>query len=347
MSAKPTAPERISQRRGLPPPGRTAGPNPAARGLSRTRRAFTLIELLVVMGILGVLIALGASGIFSYLDAQKQTNTETTIRAIYQVLQQHWNYVVGEARKETPSAAVMTLANNDPRRAQVIWVKLRLMEAFPMSFLEISSSPLYTAGFIPASMQKNIGTYQKNLLQHLKGGAGPVARPSESIACLLMALKMKRGGVAPLNADSLGPSVSDTDGDGMPEIVDGWGTPLAFYRFPTGNTELNTVPSSYVPNPSVKFQDPLDSDGTLVSPQWYASVNKTAFEKVCHKINPVSGLAASPSEAYLVPVIASAGHDASFGYNPDMSVASPVPVNQVYVNDNICSHRLRLGARGD
>jgi prepilin-type N-terminal cleavage/methylation domain-containing protein len=328
--------------------------------VGRQRPAFTLIELLVVITIISILAALTIAGAMQYFETQRQTNTETNIRAVYQILQQHWGKVVDDARKETPSPAVLGLAGNDSARAQVIWVKFRLMEAFPETFTEILSTdpmgtkksrlyyqPSAASPYIPPGQQK----YMPNYLQALKkanvtGSTPP--RPSEPSACLLLALGVNRSGSPTLKPDTLGPSISIAATDNaksaneLPYITDGWGTPLGFYRFPTGNTELTANAN---PSPNARFFDPLDPDGTLVAPTWYSSFNKTVFESICHKL-------ASPKGAYLVPVIASAGKDGQLGMQPRPTPLQPDPMMPLndsnhYDYDNIYSYRLRLGARGD
>jgi prepilin-type N-terminal cleavage/methylation domain-containing protein len=321
------------------------------------RPAFTLIELLVVVAIISILAALAVSGMMQYFEAQRQSNTETNIRAVYQILQQHWAKVVADAKTERPSDAVLVaLADNDMERARVIWIKLRLMEAFPENFTEILStdpmgsktSPLYYKPlppiqvYIPPGQQKYMAGYLKTLKKLGISGSTP-PRASEASACLLMALSVNRGGTV-LTPDTLGPSIQDTDGDGMREIVDGWGNPLGFYRFPTGNNELT---SKYNPNPSARFYDPLDPDGRLVVPTWLTSSSGSAnrFKSLCHDLP-----AQSPKGLYLVPVIASAAKDGKLGMQPRANPLRPDPMMPLASGDdydNIYSYRLRLGARGD
>src|SRR5262245_26870027 len=101
-----------------------------ATAAPRTRRpAFTLIELLVVIAIIAVLMALAVTGVFKMIDVQYQNNTETALRKINKIFADQWNKVINDAKKETPSLAALALADGDPKRAQVIWIKLRLMEA--------------------------------------------------------------------------------------------------------------------------------------------------------------------------------------------------------------------------
>ena len=72
-------------------------------------------------------------------------------------------------------------------------------------------------------------------------GVTPFQQPNnhrpetESAELLYFALtRMSTYGVAPVGTDAFSTrEVADTDGDGLPEFVDGWGQPLRFYRWPT------------------------------------------------------------------------------------------------------------------
>lgn len=78
--------------------------------------------------------------------------------------------------------------------------------------------------------------------------------------------------------------VADTDGDGMPEFIDGWGNPILFFRWPTYyNSDVQkgvpwdggSVASYRSSVPYAGYSDQretnsLDPNGQLVSPAWWA-----------------------------------------------------------------------------
>jgi prepilin-type N-terminal cleavage/methylation domain-containing protein len=321
---------------------------------TQTRRTgFTLIELLVVIAIIAVLAALTISATMRLVGSQQESNTQTLMQHVDRALQQGWAKVINDAKSEDISGAatVLALAGNDQRRARVIWIKLRLMEAFPVSYAECNAAtnPLYNPAInlIPTNLRKNISTYQKMLNSAPSHTLFP---NSESAACLLMALSMNRGGGAFLNKDVLGSNVVDTDNDGVKEIVDGWGTPLFFYRFPApaltlpwvaqeqqvspalsnyGLGALAGVPAFSPPSATIArnalFADPLDPDGTLMDPTWFGTpalflttglTLRQAFEQLCHPIvSPIPiVLGGTPNYPafYITPVIVSAGSNGKY-----------------------------------
>src|SRR3954447_22448615 len=149
----------------------------------RNRAGFTLIELLMVIAIIAILIALTVRGTFQVIQGQQVSNTETMMRTVNQTLEKQWAQVIADAKKETGIPdSVRALAGGDEERTRVIWVKFRLMEAFPMSYSEINSNPLYTNNYIPAGMRK----FQAGYLKKLNGKTAANDPSTESIACLLM-----------------------------------------------------------------------------------------------------------------------------------------------------------------
>ena len=98
---------------------------------------------------------------------------------------------------------------------------------FPQNFTEITPTPVYNA-----SLHKQV---------------------TESAACLYLILTQASVfDTDPLPAADLrGLELADTDGDGLMEIVDAWGQPLRYYRWPT------------------RLFRPATSSGSVATPGWY------------------------------------------------------------------------------
>ncbi|HXG09620.1 MAG TPA: type II secretion system protein [Gemmataceae bacterium] len=305
---------------------------------SRTRRyAFTLTELLVVILIIGIMVALTAGAVVRFIGVQESNNTETLIRKVHTVLQSQWSTVVQQAKREplTQTALSMSMDNSgipNERLARVIHIKLRLRQEFPMTYKEIFTP--VAAEYPPpqsylAPLRQNTAVWQA-----LQKGTWQTQR-SESAACLLMALERARGGQA-LNAADLGTTaVQDTDGDGIPEIVDAWGTPLQFIRFPTGFEELN--PGGQEQN---GLNDSSDPEGLLTTANWQPAARNN-FITYVHKL-PQPGQAKSFK---LFPLIVSSGPNKALGLDLVNNPGFVTNVNEA--NDNMSNVTLaRDFARG-
>lgn len=300
------------------------------------RQAFTLVELLTVLAIIAVLVALTAAGIFWAAEGRRSSNTQLGIRTVDKVLAQHWKAVIDKASKEEVPAGVMSMAvgPNQAKRARVIWVTLRLKQEFPMSYQE-ALAPWTTVPPNPYVSGGGKAVYQSAF------GAASGPADVQNASCLLLSLAQNRGGVALSPAD-LGPNVGDTNGDGIQELVDNWGKPMVFFRFPTGSAELDATNPAAPTARAYRFRNPLDSDGVLLDKAWNNDVNYVAqqgvywFEQLCHSVHTGSGASYQPRAYYMLPTLVSAGKNGLLGLNNDMSIASGPDAD-----DNLYSFKLR------
>jgi hypothetical protein len=235
---------------------------------------------------------------------------------------------------------------------------MRLMEAFPVSYAEISNpnprttinptgSALFPYRFniIPMNLRKYNSTYNSVFSGMKKLSTIPHISATESSACLLMALSVTRNGTS-LNTDNMGSiNVADTDLDNIPEFVDSWSNPLTFYRFPTDNPALQaTCPTN------AQFADPLDPGGSLFT--WTLGPQRTSFENAVHSI--ASPFATNPKKAcYIVPTIVSwgpngdinkvdkTGQPAPYGLGLNARTMALAPSDPYEEGDNIYSFALR------
>lgn len=351
----------------------------------RPRTGMTLIELLVAMSILAVLGALVTVGVMSWIGSQQRRNTESALTAVNLALQKHWAAVVSDAKKEPVPQVVVDLTKpsamstqTDAELARIIWIKIRLMEAFPVNFGELNNP--YSTGTVlgtyipqpssgkPATPRRYMNGYVEAIKNRVTAKADPT---TESAACLLLALSTNKGGITH-NPDLLKPYVGDTNGDQVQELVDGWGQPLRFYRFPTGNSDLQEAgyklvnpaqyaeiqnipqvpyppPSPWTPpvraNPAPNTRlDPLDPKGKLGS--WPGTNGTTIYDALIHQRIDTS---TNYNFAwYAVPVVVSVGPNGKLGLNGNNSAeggATPYQdmsvTNSTDAADNIYSYKLK------
>ncbi len=303
---------------------------------SRTRPGFTLVELLIVITIIVALMALTISASMRFIGISEVRTTETIIQKVHDALDKHWKAVAAKAfhDEQIPETikdaqgtvrytqfytnTLLPLAGGDAHRARVIWTKLRLRQEFPMNFSEITT---FTANTLPGlPMYYNA----------VNGQSGTAEE--QSSACLLLALSRARSGIV-TNPEDFGAGTIQTFSGRVKGLVDAWGKPIVFTRWPL-NLELNGLNPAKT-GKQVRFADPQDSDGLLLSPSWYSSSNRSKFESICHQISPDSG----KSAWYTVPVVWSYGPDKAAGLPLNFMNGNPTSKD----NDNIYSYRLRLG----
>jgi hypothetical protein len=289
-----------------------------------------MVELMVVIIIIAVLLSLTAAVVFRFIGSQKVSNTKTTLNKLGPVLKANWNSVAEKAFRDISSGAATatqyssyytTIAGTtEPNRQKVIYVKLKLVQAFPMTFDEVLNwNP--TFGSLPP-----LTVYVKKLQALGISGSSPTTAPYESSALLLMALQEGVSGQK-FNAEDLGsaalgtfPAAGSNPTATIQALVDGWGSPLAFFRWPTGSPDLNPPPGSgtltdLFGNPNFPQagtnHDTTDPQGYLTSTAWLSNgAYQAAFQSAMRYTAPPQG--ASGAQTYtLYPILVSAGADSS------------------------------------
>jgi type II secretory pathway pseudopilin PulG len=275
------------------------------------RPAFTLVEILVVIGIILLLMALSIAAVMKVKQARERKLTQSSINSLYTAFNSHWNATIDTAKQQTgnygPGSAVYQMAGQDINRARVIWIKMCLAQQFPARYSE-ALAPCGGNIAAEASYGKILST--KTNPNYNPSKTNPA---TESAACLLMALTARDRRGVNVSKDYLGSlQMQDTDGDGIPEIVDNYGNPIVFVRWPlpTDTTQsdgnylmINSWDATYA---TEKFHDSQDPIGTLQAPNWTGSAT---YQSAVHPLS-----APYPS-LYVVPVIISAGPDGVLGLN--------------------------------
>lgn len=225
-----------------------------------TRRGFSLVELLAVIGILGLLAALGAAAFFRIIPGQKASATDATMTAVHKALTFKWRAVVDAAKRETIPSQITTFADNDPERAKILWLYLRLKQEFPTTRTEAQATITLNGFSLP----------HKKIFDKVTSGGNAF---EESAACLRVALMDGGAGGTNLAEDGLQNQSVETPAG--PAFRDAWGQPIAFLRM-VSPTEVQQPP--YLPKTAGANKDPIDTIGrlTTLSGTWTAA-NRTTF----------------------------------------------------------------------
>jgi prepilin-type N-terminal cleavage/methylation domain-containing protein len=187
---------------------------------SNARNGFSLIEILVVLGIIAFLTAAVVVVMPRLANASKTSSTQATIKKVDELLNDRingfdrWLQTQNtQAGNNAPSYVVAagngTLWSQNPQLYQFLSAKIAFRSAFPQTYAEAGS------GLTPTNPSNH-------------------NQVTESAACLYYILTQKAiFDTEPPGGDLKGVEVADTDHDGLMEVVDAWGNPLRFYRWPT------------------------------------------------------------------------------------------------------------------
>jgi prepilin-type N-terminal cleavage/methylation domain-containing protein len=187
------------------------------RGERGPHAAFTLIELLVVVVILMVLASLSLAGLAGVRQRAKADKTRSTIRKIDAVIRPMYD--------SYPNRRVAASSSTDRRAmaSNVLTAKRLLMaREMPDSWDDVAT---VVSSSLPNTANAYVG--YRNAWPSLD------TTKLASHECLFMIVT--RSGFEPdalemFRADE----IIDYDGDGANEFSDGWGSPIAFMRWPSG-----------------------------------------------------------------------------------------------------------------
>ena len=298
------------------------------RTAKRTRRGFTLVELLVVILIISVLVSLTAVGVFRLMGAQQNANTKSELTRVEDEFLKIYRAEVDKISKETGPQTnfVLTQAGGDAGRAKVIYIKLRLAQTFPQTFAEAISPPA------PLQADPYYHSVQNTGVLDLAGYNATnttTPQPWESSALLLLALQrgVDGNGVKPedLGVSSFVHNYPTPNGGTIQGLVDGWGNPLRFCRWPVYSTQLNPGGQPQAGDNN----DPVDPSGLLESTSWQQTAGYTWFVQTCHPVpQHPAGQAATSYRVY--PLIVSAGPDGKLGLDKEPPPPTPPPLSYYF-----------------
>ncbi|MGE3316959.1 MAG: type II secretion system protein [Planctomycetaceae bacterium] len=182
------------------------------------RSGFSLIELLVVITIITLLAALLAFTIPNIISTANETATKGTIKKVNELLGKRLHAITREFKDQEdravgglPAYAIdfLSAAGGDKELAKVLGKKAFIRRHLPMTFAEAERTPTVD------DSNHSTATENAELLYYVLTN-GP------------------QFDAAPVDTDIFrSTELADTDGDGAMEIVDAWGRPLRFYRWPT------------------------------------------------------------------------------------------------------------------
>ena len=226
---------------------------------SHTQSGFTLIEIIVVLGIMALLASILGVSLANMAETAREAQTKATITKIDGLLVERLRglertfrgndferYVRGIERSlETSNSAFRTMS---PRAIEIIARKQFIRQMFPQRFAEmtdgnndgipdrLANDEVYGLQVVPPAVNWTAPTSPTTQRHPVNSTTSVEHDPNTESSELLyfMLTRMEVLGFPSVAEDEfLTQEVADTDSDGLPEFVDGWGRPLRFYRWPT------------------------------------------------------------------------------------------------------------------
>ena len=297
------------------------------------RNAFTLVEMLVVIVILTMLAGMVMFAIRGAQESARQSKTKATIQKLDSIVVELYESY------DTRRVPITLLPGTNPRDAAIARLAglrdLMRME-MPDRLTDITNGTQY----IPTSNDPALHRAYQDRLNTAAGATGRAMNQNASAECLYLIVTLAGGEDA--RGQFAADEVGDTDSNGLPEFIDGWGRPIFFLRWAPGFNDSDCQCNIFV------AQDRLDADREYHDPFDPRRVDNASVGR------PAWGL---------VPLIYSAGRDGQYGvateliggtytwandtyapaYNPPILMGTPAPTATGAVDthyDNIHNHRV-------
>lgn len=276
--------------------------------------AFTLIELLVVMAVLALMSSLVLVGLASASETARVNRTRSQIQKIHELLMSR--YEEYRYRRVEPSTSGNVRQKQGDRVDKIR--ELMRME-MPDRISDLDDAPVSLSARPTLNLRYRRAVANRTGSADFATALAQWSQDHESSECLYMILESIQDGETN-GIDFLKQSeVGDTDGDGVPEVLDAWGQPILFIRWPFGFPQIQTTGNfRFGQSTLLDFSepDPFDPLNVRGGRTPGASTTSTQF--------------AHPA---LFPLVFSAGPDGVYNVVVDIGVdySTTSPPNNPYV----------------
>lgn len=209
-------------------------------GIAPRRPSFTLAELLIVMSIMAIMASAVLFALYGVMEDAREARTRAQVAKIHELLMVKW-----ESYRTRPMPA-KNVNDADPlavARTRLLILRELMRMELPDRKTDLEDGPRYQPQ--PALWRAYRRKVDKMLAaQALKDGRSSWSwndwseQTYQGAECLYLILSMMQDG----DTNALGffaeNEIGDVDGDGMFEILDGWGRPIEFLRWAPGFTHL-------------------------------------------------------------------------------------------------------------
>lgn len=213
------------------------------------RTAFTLVELLVVMGVLAMLSSLVLVGLASAAEQARANRTRSQIQKINELLMPRWEEYRYRRVEASKSGNVQAR-----RTSRVDKIRQLMRMEMPCHIQDVEFGISNTSVAIGSeTTEPALWRRYRRAVMNRAGSFSAWSSTNDDAECLYMIIESIQVGDTN-GLDFFKPSeIGDTDDDGMPELLDGWGNPIHFIRWapgfigPRSNIHKNTSPDPFDP----------------------------------------------------------------------------------------------------
>ena len=225
---------------------------------SKFRNGVTLIELLIVIAIIATLSAVFLGVSTAAMEHSRASRTKAVIAKLHTLLMDHWETY--ETRRVEINSSVTAFIDGLPissRARGEVLRDIRLLASrelmkleMPDRWSDITNNALdatdpRTTPWRNADVLSSFPALTKSYhrrLQSLKSGNINTVQSNQGAECLYMIVMLATGDgeARTLFGEQ---DIGDTDNDGAPEFLDGWGRPIQFVRWPAGFVEHSDLMS--------------------------------------------------------------------------------------------------------
>lgn len=300
--------------------------------------AFTLVELLVVILIISILsgLVLGVAAVAA--ESGREARTKQMISRLHTLLMEHYDTYRNRRVEIRATGLQGTALAVERLRAAREQMKMEMPDRWSDIVLRDVSAGLPDTNQYGAPRHLNnvpslTQIYRRRFNQMVQSGTATVENVSDnqSAECLYLTI-MYATGDGEARALFKESDIADTDGDGAPEFVDGWGLPIQFLRWAPGyvsETQLSKERFRQIVKDEIgeTYNESSPSSGQMDVVRSAINSDRDpldlfAVDRPFDSQNPFSPPTGNNSEndlrGYrLMPLIYSAGRDESYGIRQD------------------------------
>ncbi len=237
-----------------------------ASGRLRLRRGFTLVELLVVTMIIAILATSMLFALAGASQSAKRQRSRSQVAKVHELIAEKWESYESRSVRIPPQyqTVIQSLPKTERRRQtnqlRLMFLRELMRLEMPDRISDVTANPgnrTPPPNLIANTLNGNTALH-RYYLSRISPGWSPEHESAECLHLILSRVELGDGFAIESFPDG---EIADTDGDGMLEILDAWGRPLQFVRWPTGYTLSSTYqvgPDAQNARKDGSGQDPFD-----------------------------------------------------------------------------------------